>query len=66
MILFCKSLHTLLFSSSLQAIQEATLTRYRDALQRWEEEKERQQNEFTITDKTLPENQGVRTDKVLP
>ncbi|TMS06489.1 Cilia- and flagella-associated protein 65 [Larimichthys crocea] len=49
-----------------QAIQEATLTRYRDALQRWEEEKERQQNEFTITDKTLPENQGVRTDKVLP
>ncbi|KAE8299504.1 Cilia- and flagella-associated protein 65 [Larimichthys crocea] len=48
-----------------QAIQEATLTRYRDALQRWEEEKERQQNEFTITDKTLPENQGVRTDKEL-
>ncbi|XP_045910743.1 cilia- and flagella-associated protein 65 isoform X2 [Micropterus dolomieu] len=46
-----------------QVIQQATLTRYHDALQRWEEEKERQQVEFTITDKNL-DCQGVLIDKV--
>lgn len=53
-------------SFPLQVIQQATLTRYHDALQRWEEEKERQQVEFTITDKNLTECQGVLIDKVLP
>ncbi|XP_031714488.1 cilia- and flagella-associated protein 65 isoform X2 [Anarrhichthys ocellatus] len=46
-----------------QVILEASLTRYRDALQRWEEEKERQRDEFTITDKNLTETQGVLIDK---
>lgn len=53
-------------SSPPQVIQEAALTRYHDALQRWVEEKERQQDEFTITDKNLTESQRVLIDKVLP
>lgn len=53
-------------SCPLQVIQEAAVTLYHDALQRWEEEKERQQDEFTITDKNLTESQGVLIDKVLP
>ncbi|XP_037646659.1 cilia- and flagella-associated protein 65 isoform X1 [Sebastes umbrosus] len=46
-----------------QIMQEAALLRYHDALQRWEEEKERQRDEFTITDKNLTESQGVPIDK---
>lgn len=53
-------------STPLQIMQEAALPRYHDALQRWEEEKERQRDEFTITDKNLTESQGVPIDKVLP
>ncbi|XP_051260176.1 cilia- and flagella-associated protein 65 isoform X3 [Dicentrarchus labrax] len=49
-----------------QVIQEAALTRYHDALQRWEEEKERQQDEFTITDKKHTESKRVLIDEVLP
>ncbi|XP_074550256.1 cilia- and flagella-associated protein 65 isoform X1 [Halichoeres trimaculatus] len=47
-----------------QIIQETALTQYQDALQRWEEEKERQQVEFTITDKNVLENQIVLIDKL--
>ncbi|KAK9537382.1 hypothetical protein VZT92_005007 [Zoarces viviparus] len=46
-----------------QVILEASLTRYRDAWQRWEEEKKRQRDEFTITDTNLTESQGVLIDK---
>ncbi|XP_070771214.1 cilia- and flagella-associated protein 65 [Enoplosus armatus] len=46
-----------------QVIQEAALTQYHDALQRWKEEKERQHVEFTITDKILTESHGVLIDK---
>ncbi|XP_033474057.2 cilia- and flagella-associated protein 65 [Epinephelus lanceolatus] len=46
-----------------QVIQEAALALYRDALQRWEEEKQRQRDEFTITDKNLTESPGVLIDK---
>ncbi|XP_029315132.1 LOW QUALITY PROTEIN: cilia- and flagella-associated protein 65 [Cottoperca gobio] len=46
-----------------QVIQEAALNRYHNALQRWEEEKERQQDEFTITDKNLKESQTLLMDK---
>ncbi|XP_035860503.1 cilia- and flagella-associated protein 65 isoform X3 [Sander lucioperca] len=46
-----------------QVIQEAALTRYHDALQRWKEEKARQQDEFTITDKDLTQSQEVLIDK---
>nr|XP_046260401.1 cilia- and flagella-associated protein 65 isoform X2 [Scatophagus argus] len=48
-----------------QVIQEAALTRYHDALQCWEEKKQRQQDEFTITDKNLTESQLVLTDEEL-
>ncbi|XP_042350684.1 cilia- and flagella-associated protein 65 isoform X3 [Plectropomus leopardus] len=48
-----------------QVTQEAALTRYHDALQHWEEEKERQQDEFTITDKSLTESQGLLINKEL-
>uniref|UniRef100_A0A3B4YKV7 Cilia and flagella associated protein 65 n=1 Tax=Seriola lalandi dorsalis TaxID=1841481 RepID=A0A3B4YKV7_SERLL len=44
--------HSLL-SPPLQVIQEAALTRYHESLQRLEEERERQRDEFTITDKNL-------------
>lgn len=49
----------------LQIIQEAALTQYHDALHRWEKEKERQRDEFTITDKKLSEIQAVLIDKVV-
>ncbi|XP_041807029.1 cilia- and flagella-associated protein 65 [Chelmon rostratus] len=48
-----------------QVIKEAALTQYHDALKRWEEEKEREQEEFTITDKNLTESPGVLIDKEL-
>ncbi|XP_053184754.1 cilia- and flagella-associated protein 65 [Scomber japonicus] len=41
-----------------QVTQEAALVRYHDALQRWEQEKKRQQDEFTIMDKDLTESRG--------
>ncbi|XP_068557648.1 cilia- and flagella-associated protein 65 [Cebidichthys violaceus] len=46
-----------------QVLQEASLTRYHDALQRWEEETERRRDEFTITDKNLTESQAVLIDE---
>ncbi|XP_040004712.1 cilia- and flagella-associated protein 65 isoform X2 [Xiphias gladius] len=46
-----------------QVIQQAALTRYHEALQRWEKERERQQEEFTITDKNLSHSQGDLIDK---
>ncbi|XP_040912258.1 cilia- and flagella-associated protein 65 [Toxotes jaculatrix] len=46
-----------------QVIQEAALTRYQEALQCWGEERERQQDEFTITDKNLSERQEDLIDK---
>ncbi|GAA6231328.1 coiled-coil domain-containing protein 108 [Lates japonicus] len=46
-----------------QVIQEAALNRYCEALQRLEEERERQQDEFTITDRNLSESQGDLIDK---
>lgn len=49
----------------LQIIQEAALTQYLDALQQWEDEKERQQNQFIITDKKLSERQAILIDKVV-
>ncbi|XP_061923625.1 cilia- and flagella-associated protein 65 isoform X2 [Entelurus aequoreus] len=36
-----------------QLTQKAALDQYYDALQRWEQERKKQQNEFTITDKDL-------------
>ncbi|XP_029981230.1 cilia- and flagella-associated protein 65 [Sphaeramia orbicularis] len=42
---------------------DAALTQYHDALQRLEEERERHQNEFTITDKNLTGSHGVLTEK---
>lgn len=54
-----------MLSCPLQVIKAASLTQYRDALKRWEEEKERQQEEFTITDKNLPESPAALIDKVL-
>ncbi|XP_041857030.1 cilia- and flagella-associated protein 65 isoform X2 [Melanotaenia boesemani] len=38
-----------------QVTAEAALARYHKALHHWEEEKQKQQDEFTITDKKLPE-----------
>lgn len=49
----------------LQIIQEKELTQYNDELQRWEEERERHQYEFTITDKKS-EKPVVLINKVLP
>ncbi|XP_056292370.1 cilia- and flagella-associated protein 65 [Pseudoliparis swirei] len=46
-----------------QVFLEAALTRYRDALQCWEEEKKRQRHEFTDMNSNLTENQGVWIDK---
>ncbi|XP_068428766.1 cilia- and flagella-associated protein 65 isoform X2 [Clinocottus analis] len=46
-----------------QVIQEAELNLYRDASQRWEEEKKRQQDEFTIKDYNLTASQRVLIDK---
>lgn len=52
-------------NSPFQVIKEAELTLYHDALQRWEEEKQRQQDEFSITDKRLNDGQRVLIDEVL-
>ncbi|XP_010778101.1 coiled-coil domain-containing protein 108-like [Notothenia coriiceps] len=46
-----------------QVFQEAVLTRYYDALQHLEEEKKRQRDEFTITDKIIKGSYGVLIDK---
>lgn len=52
------------FSPS-QILQESELSQYKNALQRWEEEKERQQNEFIITDKNLTGSQPILVEKVI-
>lgn len=49
-----------------QVTLEAERTRYNDALQRWEEERKRQKNEFIITDKNITESQRVLIDETLP
>lgn len=49
----------------LQIIREAALTQYHDALQRWEKEKERQRDEFIITDKKLSQSRPVLIDEVV-
>ncbi|XP_037831837.1 cilia- and flagella-associated protein 65 isoform X2 [Kryptolebias marmoratus] len=46
-----------------QVIQEAAFAQYCDALRRWEKEKERQQNEFIITDKNISRSQRVLIDE---
>ncbi|XP_070400520.1 cilia- and flagella-associated protein 65 isoform X3 [Nothobranchius furzeri] len=46
-----------------QVTQEAALVQYHDELQRWEEEKRRQENEFIITDKSASKNQRVLVDE---
>lgn len=48
-----------------QILQESELSQYKSALQRWEEEKERQQNEFIITDKNLTGSQPILVEKVI-
>ncbi|KAM9346883.1 cilia- and flagella-associated protein 65 [Symphorus nematophorus] len=48
-----------------QVIQEAALTRYHDALQRWEEKRRREEEEFTITDKNPAESRRVLIDEEL-
>uniref|UniRef100_UPI0009B41025 cilia- and flagella-associated protein 65 n=1 Tax=Monopterus albus TaxID=43700 RepID=UPI0009B41025 len=49
-----------------QVIQEAALVQYQDALQRWKDERVRQEDEFIVTDKNLTESQRVLTDKESP
>ncbi|KAM4608647.1 cilia- and flagella-associated protein 65 [Polymixia lowei] len=49
-----------------QVTQEAALAQYHDALRRWEEERDRQQHEFTLTEKDLRESQGVQETVVVP
>ncbi|XP_037542268.1 cilia- and flagella-associated protein 65 [Nematolebias whitei] len=46
-----------------QVLQEASFAQYRDELRCWEEEKERQQNEFIITDKNILRSQRVLMDE---
>ncbi|XP_061578921.1 cilia- and flagella-associated protein 65 [Cololabis saira] len=46
-----------------QVSLEASLDRYHNTLRNWEEAQERQENEFIITDKNVPERQKVSTDK---
>ncbi|KAM3861924.1 LOW QUALITY PROTEIN: cilia- and flagella-associated protein 65 [Diretmus argenteus] len=41
-----------------QITQEAELSQYRDAVRRWEEERERQLHEFTLTEKDLGDRQA--------
>lgn len=48
-----------------QILQEDELVQYKHALQRWEEEKERQQTEFIITDKKLLKTQPILEDDVI-
>lgn len=47
-----------------QILQEDELVQYRNALQRWEKEKARQQNEFIITDKKLSKTQPILVEDV--
>ncbi|XP_061648370.1 LOW QUALITY PROTEIN: cilia- and flagella-associated protein 65 [Phyllopteryx taeniolatus] len=42
-----------------QLTQQAALTQYSEALQHWEQERDQQQNEFTITERDLAESQKV-------
>ncbi|XP_023144688.2 cilia- and flagella-associated protein 65 [Amphiprion ocellaris] len=46
-----------------QVTHAAALIQYHDALQSWEEEKERQQDEFTITDKNVTDSQRILIDQ---
>ncbi|XP_043988384.1 cilia- and flagella-associated protein 65 isoform X1 [Gambusia affinis] len=48
-----------------QITQKAALIHYHKALQCWEEEKKRQENEFTITDKISSRTQRVLVDEIL-
>lgn len=48
-----------------QIMQEPALTQYLDGVQQWEDEKERQQNQFIITDKKFSERQAILIDKVV-
>ncbi|XP_027877734.1 cilia- and flagella-associated protein 65 isoform X2 [Xiphophorus couchianus] len=48
-----------------QVTQNAALIHYHKALQCWEEEKKRQENEFTITDKIPSRTQRVLVDEIL-
>lgn len=48
-----------------QILQEDELVQYKNALQRWEKEKERQQTEFIITDKKLFKTQPVLVEDVI-
>ncbi|XP_014841480.1 PREDICTED: coiled-coil domain-containing protein 108 isoform X1 [Poecilia mexicana] len=47
-----------------QITQEAALIHYHKALQCWEEEQKRQQNEFTITDKIPSRTQRILVDEI--
>lgn len=53
--------HFILF---IQVTREAALVQYHDALQRWEAEKKRQEDEFTITDKSISDSERVLVDEV--
>ncbi|XP_057708820.1 cilia- and flagella-associated protein 65 isoform X2 [Corythoichthys intestinalis] len=46
-----------------QLTQQAALVQYSDALQQWEQEREQQRNEFTITERDLAESPKFVTDK---
>ncbi|XP_054888132.1 cilia- and flagella-associated protein 65 isoform X2 [Poeciliopsis prolifica] len=48
-----------------QITHKAALIQYHRALQCWEEEKKRQQNEFTITDKISSRTQRVLIDEIV-
>lgn len=48
-----------------QILQEDELVQYKNALQRWENEKARQQNEFIITDKKLSKTQPILVEDVI-
>lgn len=48
-----------------QILQEDELVLYKNALQRWEKEKERQQTEFIITDKKLLKTQPILEEDVI-
>ncbi|XP_071368292.1 cilia- and flagella-associated protein 65 [Centroberyx affinis] len=46
-----------------QVTHKAALAQYHDALRLWEEERERQQHEFTLTENDLSDSQGLPVDK---
>lgn len=48
-----------------QILQEDELVQYKNALQQWEKEKERQQTEFIITDKKLLKTQPILEEDVI-